>query len=112
MVDVDYSRAFSCPKCGEIGNIYLVKVAGSKIVIKQRCPVHGGRAFKIPLKDKDKKMLLDILKAKTSKQLNIKEVVDKDLISGFMIVLGNLVLDGSLRFKIREKAKELIVETV
>jgi len=54
MVDLDYSRAFSCPKCGEIGNIYLVKVAGNKIIIKQRCPVHGGRAFKIPLKDKDK----------------------------------------------------------
>jgi len=53
MVDVDYSRAFSCPKCGEVGNIYLVKVAGGKIIIKQRCPVHGGRAFKIPLKDKD-----------------------------------------------------------
>jgi len=31
-----------------------VKVAGNKIIIKQRCPVHGGRAFKIPLKDKDK----------------------------------------------------------
>jgi len=31
-----------------------VKVAGSKVIVKQRCPVHGGRAFKVPLKDKDK----------------------------------------------------------
>ena len=54
MVELDYSKTFSCPKCGEVGNIYLVKVAGSKVIVKQRCPVHGGRAFKIPLKDKDK----------------------------------------------------------
>jgi hypothetical protein len=54
MVDLDYNKTFSCPKCGEIGNIYLVKVAGSKVIVKQRCPVHGGRAFKVPLKDKDK----------------------------------------------------------
>ena len=54
MVDLDYNKTFSCPKCGAVGNIYLVKVAGNKVIVKQRCPVHGGRAFKIPLKDKDK----------------------------------------------------------
>ncbi len=54
MVDLDYSKTFSCPKCGAVGNIYLVKVAGNKVIVKQRCPVHGGRAFKIPLNDKDK----------------------------------------------------------
>lgn len=30
-----------------------MKVAGSKVIVKQRCPIHGGRQFKIPLKDKD-----------------------------------------------------------
>ena len=54
MMDQDYSKTFSCPKCGAVGNIYLVKVAGSKVIVKQKCPVHGGRAFKIPLKEKDK----------------------------------------------------------
>jgi len=53
MVDLDYSKMFSCPKCGAIGNIYLVKVDGSKVIVKQRCPVHGARAFKLPLKEKD-----------------------------------------------------------
>lgn len=53
MVDLDYSKMFSCPKCGAVGNIYLVKVAGNKVIVKQRCPTHGGRAFKILLKDKD-----------------------------------------------------------
>ena len=53
MVDLDYSKTFRCPKCGAVGNIYLVKVAGNKVIVKQRCPVHGGRAFKVPLKQKD-----------------------------------------------------------
>ncbi len=53
IAELDYKKAFSCPRCGAVGNVYLVKVAGSKVIVKQRCPVHGGRQFKIPLKDKD-----------------------------------------------------------
>ena len=53
MVEYDYKKAFSCPRCGAVGSIYLVKVAGSKIVVKQRCPVHGARAFKVNSRDKD-----------------------------------------------------------
>lgn len=54
MVDIDYNKTFTCPKCGAAGNIYLAKVAGNKLIVKQRCPVHGGRQFKVPLKDKEK----------------------------------------------------------
>jgi len=54
MADLDYTKMFSCPRCEAVGNVYLVKVAGKQIIVKQRCPVHGGRAFKVPLKDKDK----------------------------------------------------------
>ena len=53
MVEIDYNQIFSCPKCGTSGNIYLVKVSGNKIVMKQRCPEHGGRSFTVPLKEKD-----------------------------------------------------------
>lgn len=50
---MDYSKMFSCPRCGAEGAIYLLKVAKDKIIIKQRCPKHGGRAFKLPLMQKD-----------------------------------------------------------
>lgn len=53
MAEYDYKKAFSCPRCGAVGNIYLVKVAGSKVIVKQRCPEHGGRQFKVNIKDKD-----------------------------------------------------------
>lgn len=54
MVDINYSKKFSCPKCGTIGAIYVLKVSGNQIIVKQRCPVHGGVSFKVPLKEKDK----------------------------------------------------------
>jgi transcription elongation factor Elf1 len=53
MAEIDYSKMFSCPRCGAQGAIYLLKVAGSKVVVKQRCPVHGGRSFTFPLVQKD-----------------------------------------------------------
>ncbi len=53
MADPNYSVLFNCPKCGKSGSIYLVKVAGTQIIVKQRCPDHGGRQFKIPLMRKD-----------------------------------------------------------
>ncbi|MHA2280468.1 MAG: zinc-ribbon domain-containing protein [Promethearchaeota archaeon] len=53
MVDQDYSQLFSCPKCGMIGSIFFLKVVGNKVIIKQRCPKHGGRSFKVPLMEKE-----------------------------------------------------------
>lgn len=52
MAEPDYSLLFICPKCRSFGSIYLVK-AKYQIIIKQRCPEHGGRKFEIPYGRKD-----------------------------------------------------------
>jgi hypothetical protein len=49
----EYQKIFSCPKCGTQGAIFLLKIDGSQIIIKQRCPQHGGRKFKIPFVNKN-----------------------------------------------------------
>jgi len=49
MTHSDYNHMFRCPRCGAVGAIYVLKIGGDKIVIKQRCPKHGGRSFKVPL---------------------------------------------------------------
>ncbi|MFX0075037.1 MAG: zinc-ribbon domain-containing protein [Candidatus Hermodarchaeota archaeon] len=54
MAEYDYKKAFSCPRCGVVGNVYLVKVSGKTVIVKQRCPQHGGRQFKVNLNEKDK----------------------------------------------------------
>ena len=55
---MNYDKLFSCPTCGAISTIYLLKVVtgsfGSKIIFKQRCPTHGAISFTLPLKDKDR----------------------------------------------------------
>jgi ssDNA-binding Zn-finger/Zn-ribbon topoisomerase 1 len=53
MAQPDFSNIFSCPRCGTTGAIYLLKVAGNKMIIKQRCPKHGGRSYKLPLIQKE-----------------------------------------------------------
>ena len=53
MTQPDFSKMFSCPRCGTMGAIYFLKVAGNNMIIKQRCPIHGGRSYKVPLVQKD-----------------------------------------------------------
>jgi hypothetical protein len=48
MTQQDFSQIFSCPRCGTRGAIYLVKVEGTKIIVKQRCPTHGGKRYTFP----------------------------------------------------------------
>ncbi|HEY0088262.1 MAG TPA: hypothetical protein VGB37_05425, partial [Candidatus Lokiarchaeia archaeon] len=49
----DYGQLLLCPKCGTVGAIFVLKVAGLKIVIKQKCPKHGARAIVFPFMQKD-----------------------------------------------------------
>ncbi|MBD3195087.1 MAG: hypothetical protein GF317_08540 [Candidatus Lokiarchaeota archaeon] len=51
MSDQDYTKVFVCPKCGRKESLYLLKVNSQHVIIKQRCPTHGGRSFKVPLRD-------------------------------------------------------------
>jgi len=48
MAYMDYNKMFSCPRCRAIGTVYLVKMAGNSMVIKQKCPNHGARSFRVP----------------------------------------------------------------
>jgi predicted RNA-binding Zn-ribbon protein involved in translation (DUF1610 family) len=49
--NTDNNQLFLCPECGSPGEIYLLKIDGPQIIVKQRCPNHGGRSFRVPLRD-------------------------------------------------------------
>jgi predicted RNA-binding Zn-ribbon protein involved in translation (DUF1610 family) len=53
MPQSEESKLFNCPKCGSSGTIIFLKAVGKKIFIKQKCPKHGVRSFKIPLMTKN-----------------------------------------------------------
>ncbi len=49
-------------------------------------------------------------KKKTAKELQFSQSVDKALISGLVVTVGSLVIDVSLKWKIKEKTREFIKE--
>jgi ATP synthase F1 delta subunit len=57
------------------------------------------------LKADQKEKLEKILKDKLSRPMKLSETVDKTLIMGVKITLGSVVVDGSLRHKIKETLK-------
>jgi len=62
----------------------------------------------VTLTETEKKALLKIIKDKVSQNFSLREEVDKSLIAGFMVQIGSLILDGSLRHKIHQKVQELL----
>ncbi|MFX0143749.1 MAG: hypothetical protein ACFE9C_06710 [Candidatus Hodarchaeota archaeon] len=53
MAQSEDNKLFSCPKCGNKGTILFLKAVGKKILIRQKCPRHGDRNFKVPLMKKN-----------------------------------------------------------
>lgn len=55
-----------------------------------------------PLTDELRKALTAKLQEKLGHSMKLKEETDPNIISGWVVTIGSLVLDGSLRFKIQE----------
>jgi len=58
-----------------------------------------------PLTEGQRKSLIKKLKEALARDITLEEKVDPKIVSGFIIVIGSLVLDGSLRNKIQERAR-------
>ena len=59
----------------------------------------------LPLEKNQRNKLSQKLKSIFKKNITVKEEVDPKVVAGIVITIGNLVLDGSLRSKIRERIK-------
>ena len=57
------------------------------------------------LTDEEREKLKHKIKAVLGRNLVLKEAVDKNIVAGIIITLGDLVLDGSLKNKIKERAR-------
>lgn len=58
------------------------------------------------LKDKQLKDLSEKLKSVLKRSVKIRENIDKSIVAGLIINIGSLILDGSLKNKIKEKMKD------
>ncbi len=57
------------------------------------------------IKEKEREMITQKLKSILGRDISVIEETDPKLIAGIVVSIGGLVLDGSLRNKIREKTK-------
>lgn len=58
-----------------------------------------------PLTEEQKKEVKNKLSKKLGSGITLKEKVDPQLIAGIVIMLGSVVIDGSLKYKIQQKTK-------
>jgi len=73
--------------------------SASGLAVEIRTP----HAMSSPQKEK----LIKILSSKTAKDVNLQEVVDQDIVAGFIVKLDSFVIDGSLLEKFKKAAETL-----
>ena len=62
----------------------------------------------IPLKDDEKKDLALKLKAKYNKNILLQEELDKDLIGGVYVKIGDDIMDGTIKYKLNQLQKLML----
>lgn len=82
----------------ELNKIYLEK--NNKITAEVKTV--------IPMLVKEKKSLINKLKAKYNKEIILKEELDESLIGGVYVKVGDDVIDGTIKLKIAEMKKLML----
>lgn len=62
----------------------------------------------IPLNDNQRTSLVEKLKEKYKKNIILKEEIDKELIGGIYLRIGNDVIDNTIKFKFEEMRRRII----
>ena len=60
-----------------------------------------------PLTDEERRLLEKKLKEILHREFKISEKIQPEMIAGLQIQLGSLVIDGSLRFKVKEASRDV-----
>ena len=61
----------------------------------------------VRLTDQEKKAIKKILSAKLGRELSLEEKLDETLIVGLLIEIGSLIIDGSLRNRLKKAVRYL-----
>lgn len=62
----------------------------------------------IPLDDEDRKNLIENLNKKYNKKIILKEEIDKSIIGGVFVMVGDEVIDGTIKLKLEEMRKIML----
>lgn len=62
----------------------------------------------IELEEKQKSAITDSLSKKLDKKLNLKFIIDQEIIGGLIVKTGDVVIDGSVRGQLKKLATDLM----
>lgn len=61
----------------------------------------------VPIEEEQKRKLLGILEERTHKIVSLTQVVDPDILGGMVLVVGDTVIDGSVRHRLERLRRRL-----
>ena len=82
---------------GRINCIKYIVAEYLKIYYKKNRILDVKATFTKELTDEQKKKLIDKLSQKTGKEINLEIKIDKDILGGGIIKIGDKIIDGSIR---------------
>jgi F-type H+-transporting ATPase subunit delta len=62
----------------------------------------------VPLDDDARRRLIDRLQAKTGKTIELDEKIDRSILGGMIVILGDQIIDGSVRDQLSQLKEELM----
>lgn len=78
-----------------------------KIDLEERGSIIAQVSTIQPLKEHQRKALIEKLMDKYTKQVELREIIDKDLIGGIVIKVGDDLIDGSVRSTVEDLRQNL-----
>lgn len=82
---------------GRMNCIKYIVTEYLKIYYKKNRILNVKAIFTKELTDEQKKKLIDKLSQKTGKEINLEVKIDKDILGGGIIKIGDKIIDGSIR---------------
>jgi F-type H+-transporting ATPase subunit delta len=61
----------------------------------------------VPVNDNVKKLISELISSEFKTKVELKEIIDKEIIGGFILKVNDNYIDGSVRSKLRKIRKEL-----
>jgi F-type H+-transporting ATPase subunit delta len=66
----------------------------------------------VPLTDELRATLIERIESQTGREVSLSERVDPDIVGGIMLLVGNVLVDGSVRYRLADLRRELTTAPV
>jgi len=92
---------------GRARDIGRIAESLAEVAAERRQQVVGEVRSAVPLTDAQRRRLAEALSSATGRQVEVKVIVDPDLVGGVVARVGDVIFDGSIRSRLDEAKQQL-----